>query len=364
MPPLIPAGSWLARVVNGARGIATVATSGGGVTTGIMISTAVIAVAGAIGATPFGQQLMRDMLQNMPLGVRNLPGVEAVAGVVPPKFSENLLGFRAPLDVAISPDDQFVYVVEGGDDRDVKRLDLRDGSRTSLAPPRTNPGLRKPLSIAVAPNGLVYVVDRLRYVVDIYDRENRWNGALPTPPGVPSWEPLAVTVDRAGGDVYVTNAAQSGPTIVSYAPDGSVKEIFPRLVPRDVPLAFPAAIAVVHPGQGQRLVILSDSNNRRVVAVGDSPEPQWTFGDSPGPSAIGLPRGILALRDDRCLVVDATDHSVTGWDLKSGRAEFLFRIGSPGVEDGELLFPNGIARASDGRIFITDRDNDRVSVWR
>ncbi len=364
MRRLIPAGSWLSRLLSGARGIATVATSGGGLTTGIMVSTAVIAVGGAVALTPFGQELLRDLLQSMPQTVRNLPGVEAVSGVVPPKFSQNLLGFRAPLDVALSPDDQFVYVVEGGDDRDVKRLDLRDGSRTSLAPPRTTPGLRKPLAVAVAPNGMVYVVDRLRFVVDIYDRENNWRGTLPTPQGVPSWEPLAVTVDRNGGDIYVTNAALNGPTLVSFATDGSVRTVFPHLTPANSPLSFPSGIAVMHPKQGETLVVMSDSNNRRVVAVEDGEVPRWTFGDVPGPSAIGLPRGIVALRDDRCLVVDATDHSITGWTLKDDRAEFLFRIGSPGVEDGELLFPNGIARASDGRIFVTDRDNDRVQVWR
>lgn len=364
MSQLIPAGSWLARALRGARGIATVVTSGGGVTTGIMVSTAVVAVGGAVALTPFGQELMRGMLQNMPQAVRNLPGVETVSGVVPPKFSQNLLGFRAPLDVAVSPDDQFVYVVEGGDDRDVKRLDLRDGSRTSLAPPRTTPGLRKPLSVTVAPNGMVYVVDRLRFVVDIYDRENNWRGSLPTPPNLPAWEPLAVTVDRTTGEIYVTNAAQNGPTVVSFAADGSVKEVFPQLMPGNSALSFPSGIVVMHPQQGENMVILSDSNNRRVVAVRNGREPRWTFGDVPGPSAIGLPRGIVALRDDRLLVVDATDHSVTGWGLKGDRAQFLFRIGSPGVEDGELLFPNGIARASDGRIFITDRDNDRVQIWR
>lgn len=325
------------------------------------IAAGVIAV--SVIATPFGRDLMRSMLQGLPQNVRSLPGVEAVTGVVPPKFSENLLGFRAPLDVAISPDDQSVYVVEGGDDRDVKRLNLRDGSRTSLAPPRTTPGLRKPVAIAVAPNGTVYVVDRLRYVVDIYDRDNFWRGALPTPPGVSGWEPLAVAVDPRDASILVTNAAQSGPSVAAYALDGSLKEVLPFLTPRDAPLSFPAGIAVVYPA-GKRLIILSDSNNRRVVAVEDGAESQWTFGDSPGPSAIGLPRGIVALRDDRCLVVDATDHSITGWSLKGARAEFLFRIAGPGVEDGELLFPNGIARASDGRLFITDRDNDRVQVWR
>lgn len=362
MPPSIPVASQMVRVLGKAQSIVAHITSSGTATTGF-VASAVIVASGVVGATPFGRELMRDLLQNAPLGVRNLPGVEAVAGVVPPKFTENLLGFRAPLDVAISPDNQFVYVVEGGDDRDVKRLDLRDGSRASLAPPRTTPGLRKPLAVAIAPNGVVYVVDRLRYVVDIYDRDNRWRGALPPPPDASSWEPLAVTVDSTG-EVYVTNAAANGPTIVSYAPDGSVKEIFPRIAPGGAPLSFPAAVAVMRPNGGKRLVILSDSNNRRVVAMGDAEVPPWTFGDTPGPSAIGLPRGIVAIRADRCLVVDATDHSITAWDLTTGSAKFLFRMAGPGVEDGEFLFPNGIALAPDGRLFITDRDNDRVQIWR
>jgi len=362
MPPSIPFASQVARLLNNARGVATLVTSSSAASTGLVASAVIVAV-GVVGTTPFGREFTRGILQNAPLAVRNLPGVEAVAGVVPPKFSENLLGFRAPLDVAISPDNQFVYVVEGGDDRDVKRLDLRDGSRTSLAPPRTTPGLRKPLAVAIAPNGIVYVVDRLRYVVDVYDRENRWRGALPTPPGTAAWEPLAVAVDNTG-EVFVTNASVSGPTLVSYAPDGSMKEIFPQIAPGGAPLAFPAGIAVMRPKDGKRMVILSDSNNRRVVAIGDPGEPLWTFGDTPGPSAIGLPRGIAAIRADRCLVVDATDHSITAWNLTTGSAQFLFRMAGPGVEDGEFLFPNGIAQASDGRLFITDRDNDRVQVWR
>jgi len=33
------------------------------------------------------------------------------------------------------------------------------------------------------------------------------------------------------------------------------------------------------------------------------------------------------------------------------------------VGDGEFNFPNGLALDSTGRLYVTDRENNRVQVW-
>jgi hypothetical protein len=44
-------------------------------------------------------------------------------------------------------------------------------------------------------------------------------------------------------------------------------------------------------------------------------------------------------------------------------AEFVFSFGGLGVGDGEFNFPNDLSLDSTGRLYITDRENNRVQVW-
>lgn len=58
----------------------------------------------------------------------------------------------------------------------------------------------------------------------------------------------------------------------------------------------------------------------------------------------------------------SSDHQVQAFDTDGGRASLL-TFGEAGMEEGRFAFPNGLALDARGRLYITDRENDRVQVW-
>ncbi len=53
----------------------------------------------------------------------------------------------------------------------------------------------------------------------------------------------------------------------------------------------------------------------------------------------------------------------TGWAQPASTVEFTQAWGEPGEEPGQFDAPEGVAIASDGRIYVADTNNDRVQVF-
>jgi|GEM_PF-1675533 len=106
-----------------------------------------------------------------------------------------------------------------------------------------------------------------------------------------------------------------------------------------------------------------DSFNRRVIAYDSDGRAQWLLGrpDEDGRivSFFGLPRSIL-FTERGLLVSDAFRHEIYLIDPDDGT--YLGSYGSRGVVDGEFNFPEGMALAPDGLLYVADRVNDRVQV--
>lgn len=290
--------------------------------------------------------------------LRALPGVSAIIPVDPPDYDSSFFGLRAPLSVAVSADGERMYVAEGTGDRVVQVIDLSSGENVgNLLPPLTTPGLRKPVSVATLPDGLVYVVDRIRRTVDVYDEESRWVASLPAPISEDVWNPLSVDTD-AEGRAYVTNTAAEGPVLTVYAGDGSVEETFDEIVVDGLALSFPNSVARSDDEQ----FVIGDSNNSRIVLFDPSTGEGRAHGNV-APNALAIPRGVAIDGNGLSLVVDANDHTISAWDFAEDRPR-QFGFGEPGIGDGAFLFPNDIAIGPNGEIYIADRDNDRIQVWR
>lgn len=293
--------------------------------------------------------------------VRRLPGVAAITGPTPPVFVSNILGLVVPVSVAPSPDNQRLYVAEGDEDREVKIINLSDRTATgALNPPGSDPGKRKPLAIAVGPQGLVFVLDRLRLTVDMYGPDDRWLGTLPDPAqSLGPWEPLGLGV-APDGSVYVLNGAPEGPTLVQYASNGALSRVIQlQASPETAPLAFPSGLAI---GQDGNLFI-SDSNNGRVVVMDQTGRLTQSYGGSIGPEQMAIPRGLVIDGRRRLYVTDSTNHVIKVWDISTNPATFLFDFASGGSADGELLYPNAVAVDSRGVLYVADSGNSRVSLW-
>jgi tripartite motif-containing protein 71 len=61
--------------------------------------------------------------------------------------------------------------------------------------------------------------------------------------------------------------------------------------------------------------------------------------------------------------VDAVGQNVKVYDVSGPEPHFLFAFGEFGRDDGQFWYPNDIALDVTGRLYIVDRENDRVQVW-
>lgn len=299
------------------------------------------------------------VLDRAPEPIRELPGVRRLVEIDPPTYRSSVFGLSSPLSVAVADDESYIYVVLGTGDRVVLKLRTSDGEVVAeLAPPRTTPGTRKPFSVAVASSGEVYVVDRLRRAVDIFDEDGSWLGFLPPPTDSAQWSPLSVDTDREG-NAYVTNSADAGPVITLYNSRGEIEETFDSIIVDGIAAAFPHGVA----SDDQGRLIVGDSNNARVIVLDPGTGSWRAFANLAG-EAMALPRGVALDGRGLSLVVDASDHSVSAWDFANQPTARVFQFGEPGIGDGAFLFPNDVAVGGDGTIYVADRDNDRVQIWR
>ncbi|OGT25355.1 MAG: hypothetical protein A2Z17_04715 [Gammaproteobacteria bacterium RBG_16_66_13] len=274
-----------------------------------------------------------------------------------PAFEGVLEGVRRPLSVAVSPDGQRIYVAEGWGERAVRILDASGRELGTIAPPATDVFDRQPTAVAVTPDGTVFVVERILRRVLKYDGNGKFLGEL-MPPVDEDWAPLGIGVD-ASGKLYVAEALdlpdRARHRILVFESTGQLVSVFGSKEDDPAGLSFPHDVAV--DAQGRVYVATIDA-----VKVFDE-NGQFLFALGGGGEVMpGIPWGV-AVHDDRLYVVDLTNHRLLGYDISGERPTSSFAIGGYGTELGALRFPQGIAVSATGKLFIADRDNDRIAVW-
>lgn len=293
-------------------------------------------------------------------GVRNLPGVQVLTGPVAPIFASSILDVRVPQAVAVNTEGTLLFVAEGDGERGIKVFDLSTRALLrDLVPPETTPGKRKPMSIALAPNGILFVVDRLRNIVDMYDPQGEWLGSLGEPPAAAGrWEPLSVAA-TAKKEVFVANANTAGPPVAMYDQVGKFLGVISA--GGETPaLSFPTGLAVLG---SNNYIFVADGDAGRVVALDASGALKGIYGRTPGDSGLALPRGVAIDSRGYLHVVDVTADNIKVWDTKTDPATFLFTFGESGFADGQFLYPNSVAVDGNRGVYVADSGNDRVQIW-
>lgn len=286
-----------------------------------------------------------------------LPGLEA--GKVP-TYKTSLYGVEKPLGVAVSLDGSRIYATQSGTKAVAFVLD-RDGKKIGeLKAPGKPVANHVPVYLAVHPtSGDVYVGDRAAGAIYVYDAAGTYRSTL-TPKGkVGAFSPLGLGVDK-DGTVYVADVASADPAghrILVLAKDGTVVKTLGKGV-----LNYPNAIV---PGtQGE--IYVTDSNNGRVVVIESSGKVTSLLARGIGDGDLGLPRGMAVDDKGRLFVVDTTDQMVRVFTTAKSPTEppaYVGSFGNQGREDGTFLFPNGLATDTRGRIYVADRENNRIQVW-
>ena len=124
-------------------------------------------------------------------------------------------------------------------------------------------------------------------------------------------------------------------------------------------LAYPRGLTV----DGQRLLVADDKHHR--IAVFDiGGRPLTTFGSGPGagPGQFNFPFGVAVDPAGRVFVADDLNHRVVRFGPKSAYP-YKARWGHYGTEPGGLAYPRAIAVDAAGTLYVTNTGNDRIDVF-
>jgi len=344
---------------------------------------------------------------------RPLPEMVPVANAInyPPHYLFSIYGLDKPVGVTASPDGERIYGSETSGERLVK-IFSRDGAVLgSFAPPDTNAAERSPVYLAMDSNRRVFVSDRLQDAVFIYDSEGNYldsilspdttlskyltqhlGGSMPegttyyynifsglvrlTQPGIPEqelpapdlskWDPLGVRFNRRG-DLLVTIATDH--TVRVFPTESMTASSFADFNPPTITfggygqeagqMLYPNTAVVDSRGR----IYVTDGNNGRVSVWDLSGNYLFDFAKGSAEGSLSLPRGGFIDERDRLFVVDAVGQDVKVYDVAGDTPVFLYTFGDFGIEDGLFNYPADIFVDGTGRLYIADRENNRIQVW-
>ena len=278
-----------------------------------------------------------------------------------PTYKTSVYDVVRPLGVAVSPDGERIYATQSGA-TPTTFVFGRDGVKVGeLLPPATPATLHVPVYVAVDPaNGDVYVGDRAAGKVYVYDETGTYLSTFePKGEGIDKISPLGLAVGP-DGTVYVADVLSATPAdhrILVFAHDGTLRTVLGK-----GDLNYPNAIVVGTHGE----IYVSDSNNGRVAVIDDTGKLSTLIARGVGDGDLGLPRGLAIDDQGRLFVADTTDHMVRLFTVGSSpttHPTYVASFGDEGHEDGKFTFPNGVATDTRGRVYVADRENNRIEVW-
>jgi DNA-binding beta-propeller fold protein YncE len=281
---------------------------------------------------------------------QSAPGAAAMR--LEPRYLFSIYGVTEPLGVAVTPNGDRIYATEGGGERLIRAFDADGKALGSFAPPDTEAPQRLPTYVSLDSAGQVYVVDRLRRTVDVYDAGGNVKSSLPAP-FADGWVPLGVRV--SGDSLLVTETTKGQHRVLKLDKSAKLQLQFGREGNSGEAgeLSFPNAAVADARGR----IYVSDSNNGRVQVFDSGGKPLYQI---PG---IGLPHGLEFDGYQRLHVVDTMQHEVKVFDVGGDTAKPLFSFGAEGMGDGQFNFPNDVAVDDNDRVYVADRANNRVQVW-
>ena len=293
-----------------------------------------------------------------------LPELLPVAGVFPPHYLFSIYGVDQPVGVALSPRSDRLYVTESGGSRLIKIFEREGQKIDQFSAPHTSEIQRAPVYLATDQSGRVFVTDRLQRAVYVFDRNGNYIDALLSPSlSLSEYVAQSDPTVSTGGVEYINMLTQQ----VVYQKPGQEQEHMLPLPPEAMtwsPLGvtFDASGSLLITDAGGQTVhsvpaaALSASDWRNFNAAGLTPQ----FGEQgEGNGQLMFPNDTAVDSQRRVYVSDGNNGRITVWD---GRGGFLFAFGR-GAGDGALNLPRGLAMGEGDRLYVVDPVAQTVKVY-
>lgn len=294
------------------------------------------------------------LITRKPITELPLPGI---GDVHLPKYSFSIYGITAPVGVAANADGSRIYATESGGERLVHIFDSKGSQVGTITAPKTVPGSRVPVYLALDPsNGDVYVSDRMAATVYVYDKDGAFRRKFAPKPTMSDWQPIGLAFDPAG-NLYVSDVAGPVQRIEVFGRDGTLQ----RTIGDPGEFSYPNGVAVDAKGD----VFVADGNNGRLEVFDPTGRQIAVIPRGVALGELGLPRGVALDDSGRLYVADATGMTVQVYTLDQAtkQPKYLGTLGVEGVGDGQFSFPNGVAVDTRARLYVADMANNRVQVW-
>jgi len=279
----------------------------------------------------------------------------------PPHYLFSIYGVDKPVGVATSPKGDRIYVTEMGGSRLIKIFDQEGNPIKSVEEPHTNVGERAPVYLATDPAGQVFVTDRKQQSVFIFNQDGDYLDSMIGPGQL-----LADYVKNKNGADLPGNKFSFNPfeNVIYFQNSDGVDQTLDTPVMEDW---SPLGIRIDQKGH---LIITDVTKNRHSILVGDIlQDEQSALQIDPAFTSIGktgqgeaeilYPNTAVSDSQGRVYVSDGNNARISVWDTNG---DHLFSFGRSGG-DGELSLPRGILIDQQDRLFVVDAVDQNVKVY-
>jgi len=226
---------------------------------------------------------------------------------------------------------------------------------------RILPGLNKPISVAADGSGRIFIGNKGRKNVEVYDTGLNFLRKLGSGDGEFT-HPDAIAIDSAG-QIYVADGKAD--KIKVYNPDGSFSFAFGTSGSGDGQFHFPTAITI---DNSVEEIIISDLEivqdwsgpyeGARIQVFGMNGSFKRSFGVfGLGDGMLFRPMGVAVDKDHRIYVSDSYQHVVQVFDNSGSFLGTVYDLDNP------MRTPLGIALGASNRLFTTSLIASKVDVY-
>jgi len=233
----------------------------------------------------------------------------------------------------------------------------------SFASPNTLPAQRAPVYLSLDSRGNVYLTDRLQHAVFIFDQDGEYLETLLAPQLTLSEFVSQHTNEKRDGADLSLNFFTGGISALSVDPLEEASLL------SDLPEWSPLGIRIDREDRLLLTDVTRDRNAVHVIQLDGSRSPgSWRSFEPPvtsyGASGNGegeflFPNSAVTDSLGRVYVSDGNNGRISVWD---GRGRFLYDFGG-GTGIGSLSLPRGLAMDERDRLYVVDTVGQRVNVY-